>query len=44
VLPIFVLSLEGKYSKVATAADERVGDEPTATIVVTGPDSKDFTM
>ena len=44
VVPILMLPLKGKDFKVASAADEKVGGKPAATVVVTGPDGKDFTM
>ena len=44
VVPILMLPLKSKEFKVVSAADEKVGDKPTATVVVTGPDGKDFTM
>ena len=40
-----MLPLKSKEFKVVSAADdEKVGDRPTATVIVTGPDGKDFTM
>jgi len=44
VVPILMLPLKGKDFKVASAADEKVGDKTAATVLVTGPDGKDFTM
>jgi hypothetical protein len=44
VLAIFMFPLEGKDFKVARAADERDGDKPTATVILTEPYGKDFTM
>jgi hypothetical protein len=35
VLAIFMLPLEGKDFKMARAADERDGDKPSATVVLT---------
>jgi len=43
-IPAMLARLKGKGFKIEAAAEEKVGDKPTAVIKVTGPDGKDFTL
>ncbi|MGC8639643.1 MAG: hypothetical protein ACP5XB_07160 [Isosphaeraceae bacterium] len=44
VVPTMVVPLKSKDFKVQFAADEKINDKPVATLKVTGPDGKDFTL
>jgi hypothetical protein len=44
VVPTTILPLKSKSFKVETAADEKIDGKPAATLKVTGPDGKDFTL
>ena len=44
VVAVTLVPLTGKGFKVETAADEKVGDKPSAVIKATGPDGKPFTL
>jgi hypothetical protein len=44
VVPSTLLPLKGKAFKVESAGEEKIGDKPAATLKVTGPDGKDFTL
>jgi hypothetical protein len=44
VVPSTLLPLKGKAFKVESAGEEKVGDKPAATLKVTGPDGKDFSL
>ena len=42
--PVLLVPLKGKGFKLASAADEKVGDKAAAVVKVTGPDGKEFTL
>lgn len=44
VVPSTLLPLKGKAFKVESAGEEKIGNKPAATLKVTGPDGKDFTL
>jgi hypothetical protein len=44
VIPITLVAIKGKGFKYEAGAEEKVGDKPAATLKVTGPDGKDFTL
>ena len=44
VVPMTILPLKSMDFKVQAAADEKINDKPVATLKVTGPDGKDFTL
>jgi hypothetical protein len=41
---VLLVPLKGKGFKLATAADEKVGDKPAAVVKVTGPDGQGFSL
>ena len=44
VVPATIVPLKSKSFKVESATDEKINDKPAATLKVTGPDGKDFTL
>jgi len=44
IVPTLLLPLKGKEFKVDSEGEEKVEGKPTATVRVTGPDGKDFTI
>ena len=44
VVPATILPLRSKGFKVQTVTEEKIKDKPAATLKVTGPDGKDFTL
>jgi hypothetical protein len=44
MIPMTLLPLKGKEFKVKAGSDEKVNDKPAVSLLVTGPDGKEFTL